>query len=54
MDATPATSTTDDAPPAAGRTLADGVADAAVTVCAVDAQGAALRIAVGGTTPPSC
>ncbi|MFE9864347.1 hypothetical protein ACFYPZ_16670 [Streptomyces sp. NPDC005506] len=54
MDATPATSTTDDAPLTAGRTLADEVADAAVTVCAVDTQGADLRIAVGGTTPPSC
>ncbi|MGW1729698.1 hypothetical protein [Streptomyces sp. NPDC001999] len=54
MDATPATSTTDDAPLTAGRTLADEVADAAVTGCAVDAQGADLRIAVGGTTPPSC
>lgn len=54
VDATPATSTTDDAPLAAGRTLADEVADAAVMVCAVDAQGADLRIAVGSTTPPSC
>ncbi|WP_328940725.1 hypothetical protein OG259_02925 [Streptomyces sp. NBC_00250] len=54
VDATPATSTTDDAPLAVGRTLVDEVADAAVTVCSVGAQGADLRIAVGGTTPPAC
>ncbi|MET7861057.1 hypothetical protein ABZS81_28405 [Streptomyces sp. NPDC005318] len=54
VDATPATSTTADAPLAAGRTLADEVADAAVSVCAVDSQGADLRVAVGSTTPPAC
>ncbi|MCB8901551.1 MULTISPECIES: RICIN domain-containing protein [unclassified Streptomyces] len=54
VDATPGTSTTDDAPLAAGRTLVDEDADAAVTVCSVGAQGADLRIAVGGTTPPAC
>ncbi|MFE4307754.1 hypothetical protein ACFRR6_17110 [Streptomyces sp. NPDC056891] len=54
VDATPGTSTTDDAPLAAGRTLVDEDAVAAVTVCSVGAQGADLRIAVGGTTPPAC
>ncbi|MEU9993954.1 hypothetical protein [Streptomyces sp. NPDC050848] len=54
VDATPATATTDDAPLAAGMTLADEIANAAVKVCSVGAQGASLRISVGGTTPPAC
>lgn len=54
VDATPATTTTSDAPLAAGRTLVDEIADAAVTVCSVTAQGANLRVAVGSTTPPAC
>ncbi|WP_051819579.1 hypothetical protein [Streptomyces flavochromogenes] len=54
VDATPGTSTTDDAPLAAGRTLVDEDAGTAVTVCSVGAEGADLRIAVGGTTPPAC
>ncbi|MEU4269500.1 hypothetical protein [Streptomyces sp. NPDC026092] len=54
VDATPGTATTDDAPLAAGMTLADEVANAAVKVCSVGASGADLRISVGGTTPPAC
>jgi hypothetical protein len=54
VDATPATATTADAPLAAGRTLADEIADAAVTVCSAGSQGADLRVAVGSTTPPAC
>ncbi|MFC5805795.1 hypothetical protein [Streptomyces formicae] len=53
VDTTPATATTADAPLAAGKTLADETANAAVTVCSVGAQGADLRVAVGGTTPPA-
>lgn len=54
VDATPATSTTADAPLAAGRTLVDEIANAAVRTCSVDSQGADLRIAIGSTTPPAC
>ncbi|MFC9243835.1 hypothetical protein ACFT7S_07210 [Streptomyces sp. NPDC057136] len=54
VDATPATTTTADAPLAVSRTLVDEIANAAVKVCSVDNQGADLRIAIGSTTPPSC
>ncbi|MFF8380679.1 hypothetical protein ACF07V_31600 [Streptomyces sp. NPDC015661] len=54
VDTTPATTTTADAPLTAGMTLADEIAGAAVTVCSVGAQGADLRVSVGGTTPPGC
>src|SRR5262249_3926661 len=54
VDATPATSTTADAPLAAGLTLADEVANAAGTAWSIGASGADLRIPTGSTTPPAC
>nr|QLM04715.1 8-AzgI [Streptomyces pathocidini] len=54
VDATPATSSTKDAPLAAGKILVDEVAKAAVRVCSVGDNGADLRVAIGDTSPADC
>ncbi|MEU0940236.1 hypothetical protein [Embleya sp. NPDC005971] len=54
VDATPATPGTKDATLTSGKTLVDETAKSAVKVCSVNSQGADLRIAIGGSTPPAC